>query len=393
MFENIFGNKKSQPAQPKAPAQPAGRAAPAATPAPAAPSAPPTPPPALLGPLDIAKGASEGADFQSVVDEAAINFASGEEKDAAEMLIRFLTQTKGNADRRVWYVLLDIYHAQGERKAFEDLGLHFANRFGTSPPSWTLEEEAQERPAAPGGRNVLILEGGVNDALMGRSKDFIAAAREAKACKVDISRLKMEMSDLNGFNALQWIMSQLRKHRVSATLMGENHVANWLKKKVESTKERADIADSPYWLLLLEILQWRGLMEEFEDLSLDYTMTFEVSGPGWEPQGAMTIESVAEVADEQPSEIISPDSVVTEASVQRMQEAIAASLAERGEAKIDFHRVTRMDFMSAGAFLTYVSGLGDQSRQISLLGPSELILALLDVVGLTPMVRVVARKR
>lgn len=393
MFENIFG-KKNQPAQPKGPAQPAGgRAMPAATPVPAAPAAPASPPPTLLGPLDIARAASEGADFQSVVDEAAINFASGEEKDAAEMLIRFLTQTKGNADRRVWYVLLDIYHAQGDRKAFEDLGLHFANRFGTSPPSWTLEGEAEEKPATPGGRNVLILEGGVNEALMGRSKDFIAAAREAKACKVDISRMKMEMSDLNGFNALQVIMSQLRKHRVGATLMGENHVANWLKKKVESTKERADIGDSPYWLLLLEILQWRGLMEEFEDLSLDYTMTFEVSGPGWEPQGVMTIETVAEVAEEAPSGMIMPDSVVTEASVQRMQEAIAASLAEKGEAKIDFHRVTRMDFMSAGAFLTYLSGLGDQSRQVMLVGPSELILALLDVVGLTPLVRVTPRKR
>ena len=398
MFDSLFNKKSGQnggSTQSKAPIQPQKNTTTSSSSSASAPT----------GPLEVGRDAM-GADFQSIVDEAAIVYAGGEEKTAAEMLIDFLKQTNGQANRKVWFMLLDIYQALNQKDQYEKLSLMFANRFGTSPPSW--EEALGEyggsvnppvnKNMIAGGKNVLIIEGSAADQLSSKSKEFISSSREMKSCKLDISRIKMDLTSLEGINALHNVMSMLRRYKVSATLMGENHVASWLEKKIASTKDRANLNDSPYWMLLLEILQWRGLMDAFEELSLEYTITFEVSGPGWEPSGVMTIEAVSEPAEEMPISSdakgdIVPDEVITDISIQRMQDMIMASMNEMGKAKLDFRRVKRMDFSAAGTFLNLLGSLGDRSKNVMIINPSELILALGDVVGFVPYLTVNPRKR
>lgn len=394
MFDGIF-KKPGQPATSapgKAPIQPQQRA-PAAAPV------------AQPGPVELAKEMAVGEDFQSVVDEAAIVFAAANEKEAADLLIGFLRLTKGQANHRVWFMLLDIYQALSEKEQYEKISLMFAQRFGTSPPSWeeavglsAAGAQALVKAAVAGGRNVMIIDGPATDLIATKTKEYIAASREMKNCKLDISRMKMEQSTLEGLSALQSIMFQLRKHKVSATLMGENHVVSWLDKKVKSTKELKNPNDSPYWMLLLEILQWRGLMEEFEELSFEYTVTFEQSGPGWEPTGVMTIETVTEVEEHAAAEAASgqiiPDDMITDVSIQRLQDEIKQSIIANGEAKIDFRQVKRMDFSSAGTFLNLLDSMGlEKSKKVVIVNPSELILALGEVVGFGLLVTIVPRKR
>jgi hypothetical protein len=392
VLDSLFGKKaQSQPGAAKAPVT-ASTAAAAAAPSLASP---------MPGPLEVGKELM-GEDFQNVVDEAAIVCAAGEERSAADMLIAFLRQTNGHANQRVWFMLLDIYQALDEREQYEKLALMFANRFKTSPPSWEqaigLGAAPEAKPAASG-RNVLIIEGVAGDHLGARSRDFIAASREMKTCKIDISRMRMEQSPMEGIAALQSIMAQLRKHKVAATLMGESHAVGWLGKKILDTKSQADPGDSPYWMLLLEILQWRGLMESFEDLSLEYTITFEVSGPGWDDNGSMAIEAGGSdgMDSGSSSDEIVPEDIITDVVVQRMQEAISLALAERGVARLNFQRVRRMDFVSAGTFLNILSDISERGLgKVILDQPSELILALGEVVGFTTQcscVSIVPRKR
>ena len=411
MLDNLFGKKKenaAQTAQPKRPSEGAattGTVGLSAMPQGARPHAAGAQPAAQAQAQAQAQAAETvNMEIQNLVDEAAIFFANGDEQTASDMLVQCLNKTRGNVDKKVWYMLLDMYLAMGKKDRFDQLSLHFANRFGTSPPPWNAEEEA-EAPSAhmaekqqgvATGKNVLILDGPLNAALGGRFKEFVAASREMKTCKIDISRVRIAQSDKDGMMLMQSMMSQLRKFKVSATLMGENHVVEWLTDKVAKTKLAADLNDSPYWILLLEVLQWRGLMEQFEELSLEYTMTFEVSGPGWETNGVMTIEASAhEVANEEAEkpEAIILDPLITDMTIQRMQEAINLMLLEKGNVVLDFHKVKRMDFCSAGAFLAYLSTLGLDPRKIIFLGPTELILALMDVVGVTPLVTIVPRKR
>lgn len=391
MFDGLFKKPGQQAAAAtsKAPIQPR---------APVAASAQP-------GPVEMGKDSAVGADFQSVVDEAAIVFAGGDEKGAADMLIAFLKQTNGQANRRVWFMLLDIYQALGQKDQYEKLSLMFANRFGTSPPSWEeavglshASASSIGKATVASGRNVLIIDGPALDQIGAKSKDFVAASREMKSCKLDISRMKMDQSSLQGLSALQSIMAQLRKHKVSATLMGENHVATWLDKKVAAAKEAQNPNDTPYWMLLLEVLQWRGMMDPFEELSLEYTMTYEISGPGWEPSGVMTIEAVSEeeehaMAVEASGGQIIPEDLITDVSIQRLEEEIKQCIVANGEAKLDFRQVKRMDFSSAGTFLNMLYGMGEKSKSVVIVNPSELILALGDVVGFGQHVTIVPRKR
>lgn len=391
MFDGLFNKKPGQPANAplKAPIPPQ-RSTPGAS--------------AAQPQADLGKDNGSG-DFQSVVDEAAIVFAGGEERVAAEMLIDFLKQTNGQANKRVWFMLLDIYQALSQKDQYEKLSLMFANRFGTSPPSWEeavgvdmdqAKSAASKSSGVSGGKNVMIIEGGGADQIASKTKEFVVASREAKSCKLDVSRMKMDASTLEGITALNTVMATLRKHKVAATLMGENHVAAWLEKKIAATKEMANPSDVPYWYLLLEILQWRGLMDAFEEMSLDFTITFELSGPGWEPTGVMTIEAVVEAVDETPAasddEII-PDEIITDVSIQRLQEAISLAMADKGVAKLNFRNVRRMAFSSAGAFLNLLLPLNDKGKNVIIVYPSELIIALGDVVGFGPLVSIVQRKR
>lgn len=358
----------------------------------------------VAAPHSQQKEDASSLDFRSILDEAAIIFASGEEKPATQMLVDYLSKTQGKADQRVWYMLLDLYQAVGDRPAFEQLAMLFAKMFATSPPSWdeeaTTKKESVQKESQKLGKNVLLLEGGINGALAAKVKEFVTSARESKTCKVDVSRVRPDACDPLGLEALMQIMIQLRKHKVLATLLGEGRLSQFLEQKVEESKKSPDLKDSIYWLLLLEMLQWRGLMEKFEDLSLDYAITYEVSGPGWEDGGVMNVEDVAASdlpelgeEDEHHEGAIEPDETLTEASIQRLQEMMAQSITEKGEVVIDCRKVKRLDFQSAGALLGYVVQVEDSSRKIKFLNPSEPILALLDVVGVSQYLTIVKRKR
>ena len=52
---------------------------------------------------------------------------------------------------------------------------------------------------------------------------------------------------------------------------------------------RPEQAEIPFWLLLIEVYQTQGNQEIFENLAVDYAVTYEVSLPSWENAGASQI--------------------------------------------------------------------------------------------------------
>lgn len=364
----------------------------------------PLKPVSLSGPIGVAQNSNTSSTFQSVVEEAAIIFASGDEATAADMLTRFLINSKGNADRRVWFMLLDVFHAMGKRGEFDKIALNYAQKFGASPPSWDATSEALTHGTTNGsgagqkntGDNILILEGALRGDSLLKIKAFISAAKATKTCKIDISRLKMEHSDVAGLSSLLNAMKDMRKYRVAATLMGENHVAKWLLTKITEAKETKDRQFQTHWLLYLEILQWRGVKEEFEDLSFEYTMAYEESGPDYRDNEVMTIETTSEIDDD--SSAASDESIVLQGEItqnvlNKLMESMNSVISSRGKVRIDFNNVLRMDFSTAGMFSTTLAGLGLSPQNIIITGASEPIVALMDLVGVSSMVSFVPRKR
>ena len=383
MFEALFGKKTPTPL----PTERSGSAeAPQRAPLAAASS---------LGDGPIRDGAgAAGADFQNVLDEAAIIWAAGEDESAIDSLINFLSQGEAASHQRPWHMLLDIYQAQGLQEKYEKLAGIFAERFQASPPSWT---EVDPALGVVGGRNLLVIEGGSASQLSGRSRDFLAASREKKQCVIDISRMGMDATTLEGVAALYDLMSVLRKRKIAATLMGEGHAIAWLRKKIAAGKAAGNPPDTPHWMLLLEIMQWRGHKAEFEELSLQYTIAAEISGPGWEPSGIMKgggADPSSTTHGERLGAII-PEEVITDAGIQILREAMRLAISETGSARIDFSHVKRMEFSSAGSFSNLLADLGGSAREIALICPSELIIALGDVVGFNSCrcVKIIPRRR
>ena len=142
------------------------------------------------------------------------------------------------------------------------------------------------------------------------------------------------------------------------------------------------------WLLKLEICQLRGELEVFEDLAVNYAVTFEISPPSWEPKRVMEAESP-------PLVLAAADQLLTEAYVikgdvkgARFPDLLAYA-AVNDPVLIDCSAVTRMDFLSAGALLNILTTVKRTGRQIIFRHPHYLLAELFRVVGLKSVAEIV----
>ena len=72
----------------------------------------------------------------------------------------------------------------------------------------------------------------------------------------------------------------VRKKKREVELVGRDAVASLIETKIAvGTRENAGC-----WLLLLEFYQIMGKETEFEDMAINYAVTFEMSPPSWDPK-------------------------------------------------------------------------------------------------------------
>ena len=84
-------------------------------------------------------------------------------------------------------------------------------------------------------------------------------------------------------------MRGLRRAKIKLSLSGAVSLSNILEGQVTSgTRENQTL-----WLLLLEVLQFTDQQERFEELALEYAMTFEESPPSWEPIAEAVASGIA----------------------------------------------------------------------------------------------------
>lgn len=337
-------------------------------------------------------------DVQNIITEAALTF-SGEDglssNETEDLLSSYLAQTKGITDKRIWYLLLDVLYVSNNKVKFDRFSLQFANIFGSSPPPWPHNQKSiapiglQEE-----GRNILIIDGPITDTTITpqRTKEFLLAAKELRKCKLDLSRMKTDLSTFVGLDSLCNLMSSLRKQKIKATLMGEIHVCSFLHKKIKLSLQNSQPNDSSFWLLYLEILQWRGQMSEFEDISYHYTCTFDISGPGWEPDGVMIIEKIQEIEDVSAGNVIDLPEYITEYEINNIQNSINSIIMSHDHVILNFNNVKKVSFTAAGAFAS-ILGEFKIPEKIIIQNPSDLIFYLFEIVGILDYSTVQAKKK
>ncbi len=348
------------------------------------------------------------AQSSSLQEEIATMFAEGEIKSAIDFLRKHITSNQGKVEQRYWFMLMDIYQINNQQLEFEKAALLFARTFNCSPPSWP-ESSKLEKTNSLTGKNLLILVK-LHDADKEIMKEFSKSAKEEKFCRIDVSKIKFDDCNLGGFNMLLQTMYELRKSKVLSVLLGENHLLNFCRQYMKIGPDGQPLAnvnvsslnsqyvqnETIFWLLYLEIMQWKNRPDEFEDAALNYAVNFEQSAPGWDDNGVMRIES--SIIQQQMTQIDEEDDtlkiekIITNNNVQPIFDYIQEQVSEKGISSIslDLKNVDRFDFASAGSFLSYMQIFQESNsgKKVVLRHPNELVLCLFETIGLNEFLHI-----
>lgn len=363
----------------------------------------PKPPPTELSALDFSRGDPNRALAQfadmvevqqvetgigAVYEEAAVLYANGADTEAEKVLAAVLDEPGSNAGEGLWMMLLDLYRLTGQRQQFESRVLDYATRFERSPPPWLdLSSQGGERR-----RNdttpLVSLSGSLSAQCAAQFQQIGVIGRKSGAVRVDLARLRT--ADDEGCALLRQLLRQLGADRVKVALINGSALVDMLAAQIEVG--RAEGRDS--WLLLLELLQYTADCERFEQLAIDYAVTFEESPPSWEqktppPPAAAAAEPAATAAVKGDGSFCF-EGELGGASNETLRK-LAAHAGERKTIAVDCSRLRRVDFVCAGTLFNILATLQAQGKLVELRNVNAMVGALLRVMSVDQVAQVTLR--
>jgi hypothetical protein len=337
------------------------------------------------------------------LDEAVIAFANADFTHSERALVQ-LTSAGSARERHedTWLVLFDLYRATGQQQRFEALALDFAEQCGRSPPQWyslpKLLSDATAPQRAAGADNTQV--GWVCPA--GLDHDGMAL-------------LASQVLQLPQPWVLDWTQLKLIEPQAAATLRalfqqwaGQALTMRWLAadRLFDVLQEAAPVgvrdADPAYWLARLDALRLVNRPDQFDDVAIDYCVTYEVSPPSWEPTRC-TVRVSGPSANTRSAILSSVGDAVTslmdaghgevevitlEISGQLAgdQGALITHLDQRlGESKlvrICCALLIRVDFVAAGDLLNWVISKRAEGRQVTFFDVNRLVALMFGAMGI-----------
>ncbi len=317
------------------------------------------------------------------LEEATLLFASGKAGDAAAVLNRFLLDHPGNRDPQPWYMLFDLYEATGQAGPFEDAAVDFAVRFERSPPTWSGRDKSRGKQQ----QAVATMVYGEKYGSLERVKlqRFLQDAEAATYVRLDFS--KTQAPDEDCAKAILSDMLRLGEMRKPIDLIGGPAFGV----RLNAARQGGRLTESG-WFLLLAVLQLMGKQEDFDNIAIDYAVAFEVSPPSYSPP--LPLPKGQAVESEAPGRgrhfvlagVLAPGS---EEQFQAMKEYCKGRI----QAEIDLSSVLRIDFAMVGLLLETLMEISQGGCKILLKEGSELVNALLHIVGVSQVATVLGRTR
>jgi len=335
----------------------------------------------------VAMSASEAA---PVIEEAAILFANDQTEMVEHVLQAAIHEDSlGSATIIVWRMLFDLYQITGNQEQFDHLSIEYANKFETSPPAW-LEMDTTEKQAAsaPAGVTPTVSFSAALDA--GIVKQLEKAQNLAEKSRVlRLEFAKVVSVDPIGCGLLLSILKKLQKSGHDLILVGALELASKIRAILEVG--RRDETEAP-WLLLLEILRLLNMEKDFEEASIDYCVTFEVSPPAFVAPKNKVITAFEDISSPAPSTDSFPMPPVIADGVDRLIVGIANYANEHNPAVIDCMPLKRVDFGAAGQLLTGLAPLAAKGINLEFHNVNHLVAALFSIMGLKDIVEILPRK-
>lgn len=347
------------------------------------------------------------------LEEAAILFAHGDLEGARtrllEQLVQSLSATPRDEDKvcRLWHAMLDWCRATGDEDTFEPLAIDYAEHFGRSAPLWSslparlgqtalagaVRKDPSKRqflwssPALLTVGAVTALRASQEDAPQPWCMSWLRLVAIDEAALLPLTRLCTAWADREG----QFVLSdagKLLQLLEQQTPVGESHrPAGW-------------------WLLRMAVLRLVHRMDAYEQVALDYCVTYEVSPPSWvEPachcivqeEGEADVSVLHEASLQSvqavavlPQEGETPGAMpvgrglvgVIEGDAQPWLDALGAQ-ARRGQVlEISCANLIRLDFVAAGSVLNWAAEMQNHGHELRFTQLHQLVAEFFHIIGI-----------
>jgi len=336
---------------------------------------------------------SEG--LEPVVEEAAMLYANDQLDPAIAVLSGYLSShPTQNSDER-WLMLFELYQQQSAKRAYDDLAMQFVLKFERTAPVWrdNTSQATHNAPAPTSTKSnyfsfVANIESGNS-----KINDFAAAANKGEKIRLDFSKFDAVHPD--ACHTLQQALQACRKAKTPVQFIAGARLTDWLHAHIEMM--RREDGEIPYWLLLLEVYQALGQQETFENLAVDYAVTYEVSPPSWEiPVVAQAdadddIDESLSLVPIEVSDLCTLRGVITDQAADQLQKLTQFADCHN-TVHVDISELDRIDFVSAGNLLNILVNFAQQGKPVIFDGVSALICPLFRIMGINEMATVNKRK-
>jgi hypothetical protein len=350
------------------------------------------------------------------LDEAVIAFANADFETCEQSLAQATSPAGGRFDHaETWLVLFDMYRAIGEQAKFESLAMEYAHQFGWSAPQWfsmpqmVAEARTEDRPRTPS------------------SQMAVGWAAPELVDADSVSRLRAATLQL----PMPWVFdwSALGRIDIEACIALTELLVGWSRQELrmrwlegerlldvlaETAPTGAKDVDPAYWALRLEVLRLTNRPDQFDEVAIDYCVTYEVSPPSWEPaacvvrlgdagrgdsqQGSMTSEISTGFAESRMMEDglgISQTTVELSGQlvgdVGTLLEKLTRDLGPATTVNVSCARLIRVDFIAAGDIFNWVLGRRGENRSVVFTDVHRLLALFFSAMGINEHAQVKVR--
>ena len=330
--------------------------------------------------------------------EAAVLYSANHAPAAISLLREEIKDAMGRNNKQAWLMLLELFRLAPDREEYDALSMLFTVKFEQSPPAWTENGDAGNDPRRIQGRertDYFALKPTADGELAGEVDKLLAFAESQGTVRLDVS--KVVAIGAEDATRLAGALGKLRKKQVPMWFNRLDGLETVLR---AAFNERATEDQRPYWLLLFELLILQGKNDNFEELSLEYAVAFEISPPNWEAYVNPITQAVAKAASG-PSALAAVPSppeagfemkgVLSPASTDQIAE-LNGHAASRSEVVVDMGKVLRIDFAFTSAFFDTVKAIQLAGKRVILTNLNEVNASLLEALGVNRYAILVRRK-
>jgi hypothetical protein len=358
------------------------------------------------------------------LDEAVIAFANAD-FDQCEGSLQTLTGVGGSraTHAETWLVLFDLYRATGQQQKFEGLANEYAQLFGWSSPQWfsmprlvaeaAAAEEQQQRSVQTRPR----IKGDVGWVCPEVLDTEAVAQLRSQTLQLPLPWVfdwgHLNVVEPEAASQLQQLFRQWAKEPLEMRWLDGDRFFQVLQ---DAAPTGVRDIDPIFWTVRLEALRLANRPDQFDELAIDYCVTYEVSPPQWEPTkcnvrisggGASTqsppMSRVSEVSTGFLESTITEDEagMVRSANVElsgQLVGDIGPTLSkldrELGVApvvNVSCARLIRVDFIAAGDLLNWVLAKRSENRTVSFTEAHRLVALFFGAMGINEHARVRVR--